>query len=67
MKHIFIINPVSGKGAAKKTMIHIEEICQMLQCDYDIIVTSGPKDATRIASQYNEWGVMALFLKPFLD
>lgn len=54
MKHIFIINPVSGKGAAKKTMIHIEEICQMLQCDYDIIVTSGPKDATRIASQYNE-------------
>ena len=54
MKHVFIINPVSGKGAAKKAAVLIEEICHKNNCDFELIETTKPKDATQIASKYYE-------------
>ena len=52
MKHIFIINPTSGKGKALKIADKIKEVCKKESLEYELIYTKGPKDATRIARKY---------------
>ncbi len=61
MKHVFIINPVSGKGAARKAVSLIEEICVRNHCDYELIETSKPNEATLIASRYKESDDVCLY------
>lgn len=52
MKHIFIINPISGKNNGKQTIPLIEEICLKHSLDFQIIETKSRKHATSIASNY---------------
>lgn len=51
MKHVFIVNPVSGRGKALKVSLVIKKICEEEKLDYEIHYTNGPKDATRIAKK----------------
>ena len=51
MKHVFIVNPVSGRGKALKVSLGIKKICEEEKLDYEIHYTNGPKDATRIAKE----------------
>lgn len=51
MKHVFIVNPVSGRGKALKVSLGIKKICEEEKLDYEIHYTNGPKDATRIAKK----------------
>lgn len=52
MKHIFIVNKISGKGKALKNAHFIEEICKNNKIDYQIIYTEKVKDAEEIAKRY---------------
>lgn len=52
MKHIFIINPTSGKGKALKVADKIKKVCEQESLEYELIYTKGPKDATKIARKY---------------
>lgn len=52
MKHVFIVNPISGKGAAKAAVPFIEKICKERNYNFDIILTQYPKHAQEIASLY---------------
>ena len=55
MKHIFIINPAAGKtDKTAEYRAQIESACQGL--DYEIRLTEGPGDATRIAREAAETG-----------
>lgn len=51
MKHIFVINPISGKGMDKQPLI---DSINALKGRYDveIYMTQGPKDATRFVREY---------------
>lgn len=51
MKHVFIVNPVSGRGKALKVSLGIKKICEEEKLDYEIHYTNGPKDATKIAKK----------------
>ena len=51
MKHVFIVNPISGRGKALKVSLGIKKICEEEKLDYEIHYTNGPKDATRIAKK----------------
>ena len=48
MKHIFIVNPISGKGRACKVVIGIKKVCEEEKLDYQIYYTNAPGDATKI-------------------
>lgn len=52
MKHLFIVNPVAGKGKAIKIVPHINSLMDKLSLSYDIEVTEAPKHATEIARKY---------------
>lgn len=52
MKHIFIVNPVSGAGKGEKIGKNIERVAPELGLDFDIHYTTGAKDATEIARKY---------------
>lgn len=52
MKHVFIINPISGKGKTLKVAENIEKICQKENLDYEINYTNYPGEATKIAKKY---------------
>jgi len=52
MKHVFIVNPVSGKGKAKKLIPLIEAYFAEHPGDFEIIMTTGIGDATNIAARY---------------
>ena len=52
MKHIFIVNPTSGKGKALKTVEQIEKVCKERNIDYEINYTKSSGDATKIARKY---------------
>lgn len=48
MKHIFIVNPVSGKGKALSVSLRIKKVCEEEKLDYEVHYTNGPLDATRL-------------------
>jgi diacylglycerol kinase (ATP) len=52
MKHVFIVNPVSGKGKAKRLIPLIEAYFASHAGEYEIIVTTCVGDATKIAARY---------------
>lgn len=48
MKHIFVINPIAGKGKhVQRLQAQIQAITAARQLDYAIYFTTGPMDATR--------------------
>lgn len=49
MKHIFIINPISGNGRALKASLGIKKVCEKENLDYQIYYTNKKGDATKIA------------------
>ena len=52
MKHIFIVNSISGKGKALKSVDTIKEVCEELKLDYDIRLTEYAGHTTEIAREY---------------
>lgn len=50
MKHVFIVNPTSGKGYAKKLIPVISKICIQENINYIIEPTEYPIHATEIAT-----------------
>ena len=54
MKHIFIINPVSGAGRGGKIGKRIEEVAPTLGIDYEIHYTSRGHEATEIAKKHKK-------------
>ena len=54
MKHVFIVNPISGKGNAVGYIPLINDYFRRNPGDFDIIVTEQPKHAMQIASQYHK-------------
>lgn len=52
MKHIFIINPVSGSGKYKDVITWIERNSNLNDEDYELYLTKYPKHAEEIAKQY---------------
>ena len=54
MKHIFIVNPVSGKNKGIVAGKIIEEYCKNINIDYKVIYTTKKDDAEKIASLYKD-------------
>lgn len=52
MKHIFIVNLVSGGGKALKIVQNINKVCMEKGFDYEIHFTEKAGDATKIAKKY---------------
>lgn len=52
MKHVFIVNPSSGKGYAKKLIPVISKICIQENINYIIELTEYPGHATEIAKKH---------------
>lgn len=49
MKHLFIVNPVAGKGKTVKRIPEIREYCESRNLSYEIEITKHPGHATEIA------------------
>lgn len=54
MKHIFIVNPISGQGRAFRMIDNIHRVCQEEKLDYEVIFTRKPHDATDIVKNYKK-------------
>ena len=62
MRHIFILNPAAGKHSPAQALIpEIEAVCREAGCEYEIVQTEAPGDATRIAKQYAAAGKVRLY------
>ncbi len=47
IKHIFVVNPKSGKGVESTKLIDvIKDACSVASADYEIYITKAPGDAT---------------------
>ncbi|HPE16831.1 MAG TPA: diacylglycerol kinase family protein [Oscillospiraceae bacterium] len=51
MKHLFIINPVAGKGKNDGIPAHVAAVMEPRGLDFACVFTKAPGDATRIAEQ----------------
>ncbi|NLK87300.1 MAG: diacylglycerol kinase family lipid kinase [Clostridiaceae bacterium] len=54
MKHLFIINPVAGKGKTVRLIPGITEYCGSRDYRYEIVTTDYPGHATEIAKQKSD-------------
>ena len=54
MKHLFIINPIAGKGKSLELIPMIKEIFSFRKEEYHIEITTHPGHATEIAKRYVE-------------
>ena len=61
MKHIFIVNKISGKGAGLDSVSLIADICQRKQIEHEIFITQFPKHAKQIAQEYTEKDDVCLY------
>ena len=52
MRHIFIVNPISGRGGSKKYIPVIENYCKENGCEYEIRFSEYPKHSREIAAEY---------------
>lgn len=52
MKYIFVVNKISGKNKAFKSVSIIEETARSLAIDYEIRITEYPLHAKKIAGEY---------------
>ncbi len=53
MKHIFIVNPISGKNKKEKITATIQNICKEKDLEFEILITQYPKHATQLANNYS--------------
>ena len=53
MKHVFIVNKISGKGLGYSLVDKINTYCHNNNLDYDLRITERPGHARELASQYN--------------
>lgn len=53
MKHLFILNPVAGKGKTLGLVPEIREYCEGKNLEYEIITTEYPEHATKIAKTHS--------------
>lgn len=56
MRHLFIINPVAGKGRAMKVIPHIKKLFEERGDEYIIEMTKYASHATEIARRYTSSG-----------
>ncbi len=61
MKHIFIVNKISGKGQNMKLIGTLEDIVLALGLDHEIRLTQYPKHAKAIASEYAGYDDVCLY------
>lgn len=54
MKHLFIVNPVAGKGKTVKLIPGITEYCRSRDYRHEIVTTGYPGHATEIAKQKSD-------------
>ena len=54
MKHVFVINKISGKGSAFKAIPLIEKVCKEKKLDYMIEVTEYANHTKEIIEKYND-------------
>jgi len=47
----FIVNPSAARGKCARVSVHLKEKCIEAALDFDLVHTSGPKDATAIAAK----------------
>ena len=52
MKHIFLINPISGHGTGKKQISFIEDYCQKENLDYQILISEYSGHTTVLAKGF---------------
>lgn len=53
MKHLFIINPVAGKGKTLKMIPEIKALMESCSLYYEIEITKAPGHASEIAREYS--------------
>ncbi|NLY19459.1 MAG: diacylglycerol kinase family lipid kinase [Clostridiaceae bacterium] len=53
MKHLFILNPVAGKGKTMKLIPEIKELMEKHSFEFKIEITKAPGHATEIAREYS--------------
>ena len=57
MRHVFIVNPVSGKADASGTLVpQIIDAAKKLGADYEILLTEYPGHAVELAAEQAEAG-----------
>ena len=56
MKHVFIVNSISGKGSGLKIVDLIHKVAAEKQLDYEVILTKHSGHATVLAQQYSKPG-----------
>ena len=54
MKHLFILNPVAGKGKTLRLIPEIRQYCEAHGHEYEIMITEYPGHATKIAHERSE-------------
>ena len=52
MKHIFIVNKISGKGQNMALMGYLKDVLLALGVDHEIRLTQYPRHAKAIAKEY---------------
>jgi len=52
MNHLFIVNPVAGKGRTLKIIPDIKKLMENHSLSYNIEITKAPRHATEIAREY---------------
>ncbi len=50
-RYYLIVNPIAGKGAARKSIPEIEEKLKALEIDYDLVLTEYPGHAILLAEE----------------
>ena len=61
MKHLFIINPVAGKGRTINLIPKIRDYCERSGLDYEIATTEYPGHAAQIASKYSKAQILRIY------
>lgn len=61
MRHLFIINPVAGKGRTLKVVPEIESYCSSHGLKYDIYITKYPGHATEIAKEQSALHTLRIY------
>lgn len=61
MKHLFIVNPVAGKGRTVELIPRIREYCDSKGYEYEIVTTNFPGHATEIAREKSSEQKMRIY------
>jgi diacylglycerol kinase family enzyme len=61
MKHLFIINPVAGKGRPLGLIPEIRKHCDSRGYEYEIITTKYPGHATEIAKAHSAAQILRIY------